>query len=821
MLKMIFRPATLLALVCLLASACRAQAVDSTLPTPDENNIIYVTATPLPATEAPPEPSATATPTLAPTPTVDALQLMRQGQRLSRDGYLEQAAERYRALLDLGDDIDPAMRADAAFGLGQAALSLSDFELAAAAFSLIIDEFPSDPRAPRAHFLRGDAWLGASKPEAAIVDFEQYLSLRPGLIDSYARERVADAQLALGKAETAIESYLAAIEAGRPKVALLVLREKLAQIYIDLGRHAEAVAQYDAILSVARNFPYRASIAFAAAQAALDGMDEATGRARMQAVAQDYAGSATAWQALQRLSEAQAEIDLFAQGKAAYAAGDYAAAIDAFQRYAATPQPGTIPAELYLLLGRAQRQTGDSDAATLAFQTLIDRYPEDPHLGAALLERGRTRFLAGDSPAAIEIYLAVAADYPHLDEAAGEALWRAGYLYGVNGETLRSREVFLRLAEAYPDHDLTVNGLFIAASAALQDEDWSSAEEIYARIAELSAGEDQALATLWLGRLALRRGDNTAAEEALAGAIAAAPDSFFAARAGDMLAGREPFESPASLQFSFDESRDRAAAADWLRKTFDLADDGELWRLSSALETDPRMIRGNELLAVGARDAASSEFEDLVTAVRDIRDVRSGFQLAIYLRDQGSYRESVIAAANVINAANVGSLAAPPYLARLRFPAHYIEIIQPAADARDIDPLLILALIRLESLFNTYATAAAGEKGLMQVIPSTAAYIAERLDWPDYQHSDLFQPQAGIAFGAYYLDEQLDRFDQNAVVALAAYNAGPGRAYDWNALSGGDPDLFLTTVTIDTTRKYIQYIYRNYNIYRALYGGGS
>ena len=77
-----------------------------------------------------------------------------------------------------------------------------------------------------------------------------------------------------------------------------------------------------------------------------------------------------------------------------------------------------------------------------------------------MLERGRTRFLAGDIPAAIEIYLALAEDYSQLAAAAGEALWRAGYLYGTRGQTTLSREVFTRLADRYPDHELTTNGLF-------------------------------------------------------------------------------------------------------------------------------------------------------------------------------------------------------------------------------------------------------------------------------------------------------------------------------------------------------------------------
>jgi soluble lytic murein transglycosylase len=145
-------------------------------------------------------------------------------------------------------------------------------------------------------------------------------------------------------------------------------------------------------------------------------------------------------------------------------------------------------------------------------------------------------------------------------------------------------------------------------------------------------------------------------------------------------------------------------------------------------------------------------------------------------------------------------------------------VVQEVGQRRNIDPLLIFSLIRHESLFNTNATAAAGEKGLTQVIPGTAEYIAGQITWEDYQHSDLFRPYAGVEFGGYYLQEQLELFDYNVPAALSAYNAGPGRALDWMELSGGDPDLLITTITIDSTRLYVQLIYRNHSIYRALYG---
>ncbi|MYE27627.1 MAG: tetratricopeptide repeat protein, partial [Chloroflexi bacterium] len=522
------RSHVMLLTLCLFASACNVRSFESPLPTPDEDNIIYVTATPLPAEIqiAPSEIPSIVPPTPSLTATIDPTQLLQQGKSLTHNGYLEDAAGIYRRLLNYGDAIAPQYRAEAGFRYGQVALRAGYFEQAHDAFSLFISEFPTDVKVAQAYFLRADARLGLSQWSEAIVDLQQYLALRPGLIDSYVHERIADARIALGQTDAALESYELAIKAKRSKVPLLILREKLAQIYINLERHSEAVAQYDAILAVARNIPYRADISFSAAKVALNDVNAETGLARMRAVVENYPGTAAAWGAQDQLSRHGAEFDGFRRGQAAFVAGDNQAAIEAFNQYTTTQDSTAVPAELFLQLGRAYRRIGNFDAASVAFQTLIDRYPQDPLFGEALLERGRTRFLSGDIPAAISIYLSVAEEYEELESAAGEALWRAGYLYGANGDTALSRQEFTRLADAYPDHELTTNGLFIAASAAVRAEEWAVAESLYGRIAALTQGDDRAAAYLWIGRIALAQEKSAAANEAFDQAIAAAPDSY-------------------------------------------------------------------------------------------------------------------------------------------------------------------------------------------------------------------------------------------------------------------------------------------------------
>ncbi|MEM6528261.1 MAG: transglycosylase SLT domain-containing protein, partial [Chloroflexota bacterium] len=438
----------------------------------------------------------------------------------------------------------------------------------------------------------------------------------------------------------------------------------------------------------------------------------------------------------------------------------------------------------------------------------------------ALLEQGRTLFLDGDWQGAAARYLNIAENFGYLNESAAEAQWRAAYLYGTNDEAEQSYQLFEQLAERFPESEQARSGLLLGASTAYSSGNYATAERLYARLSSVTTGEDQATAFFWLGQIALQQGNIDRANQAFQSAVNADPDSYFAARARDLVSGVGAFQPPAQYRFQFDEAAELVQAEDWLRQVTGTTQEGVLWPLSPELQADPRLQRGQELWQLAAYDEAEVEFFDVINEKRDNGDMLASYQLAVHLRSMGAYYTSIFAAANVIRQSGETTLSAPPFIARMRYPAYYLDVVQEVAERRNIDPLLIFSLIRHESLFNTNATAAAGEKGLTQVIPGTGAYIAEQIAWEDYQHSDLFRPYAGVEFGGYYLQEQLELFDYNVPAALSAYNAGPGRAIDWLALSGGDPDLFITTITIDSTRLYVQLIYRNHSIYRALYGTG-
>jgi soluble lytic murein transglycosylase len=783
--------------------------------TTDNVTYVVITGEP-PAAEATlPPPTDTAIPP-SPTPDIAPEVAMQIGDRYLLDGYYEDAVLTYRSILNRGNDAPGELRAEAAFKLGQAALREGLFESAVDSLTTLISQFPDDTRTAQAYFLRGDAYLGLSRWQDAISDFQQYLALRPGLIDSYAYERIGDAQLALEQFDAAVTSYNQATEASRTLVPQLVLREKVARLHILSRQVDQAVAQYDAILEVARNAPYRASIEFLAAEALLDAGRTEDAITRFRRIFESYPQQIQAYRAMNILLEQDVQLDSYEVGRVAYLAGDHEAAIEAFNTFTTQTALSEIPAELHLLLGRAYRAVGNSEAALVAFQTIVAQYANDPLFGDALLEQGRTRFLDDEIDEAIEFYLQIVDNYDYLADTAAEALWRAGYLHGTHDNLSESRAIFMRLAETYPESSQASSGLFIAASAALNAGDTVGAETLYARLAATTTGTDRASAYLQVGRLALERGDENMAQSAFREASTAAPDTYFSARAEDLMAGRAPFTPPAQFVFEFDDLAEVTEAENWLRATFEAEGDGPLWPLSPELEADLRIIRGRELWTVGAFDEAQTEFLDVLEDYRG--DGLASYRLAIFMRMIGAYYPSIVGGANVITAAGAATLEAPAFIARLRYPAYYRDLVLRATEARNIDPLVMFSLIRHESLFNTNATAAADEKGLTQVIPGTGEYIANQLNWPDYQHSDLFRPHAGIEFGAYYLGEQYQRFNGNVYAALAAYNAGPGRSQSWLQLSGGDPDVFMSTITISTVQTYIQRIYSSYNIYRELYG---
>ncbi|HET8563672.1 MAG TPA: lytic transglycosylase domain-containing protein, partial [Candidatus Binatia bacterium] len=159
-----------------------------------------------------------------------------------------------------------------------------------------------------------------------------------------------------------------------------------------------------------------------------------------------------------------------------------------------------------------------------------------------------------------------------------------------------------------------------------------------------------------------------------------------------------------------------------------------------------------------------------------------------------------------------------PDRARFRYPLAYWESIQQKAQERELDPYLILALVRQESLFDARARSPAFALGLMQLLPSTATRIAKQLGFPPPSNEGLFQPDLNLTLGSQYLKDLLQRYSNNWFKALAAYNGGESAVDRWEKeIITDDQDEFIERIPYPETRTYVKLVMRNHRIYRTLY----
>ncbi|HUR84983.1 MAG TPA: lytic transglycosylase domain-containing protein [Solirubrobacteraceae bacterium] len=159
----------------------------------------------------------------------------------------------------------------------------------------------------------------------------------------------------------------------------------------------------------------------------------------------------------------------------------------------------------------------------------------------------------------------------------------------------------------------------------------------------------------------------------------------------------------------------------------------------------------------------------------------------------------------------------PDAVRELTLPLRHEDIIRQQASAKRLDPSLVAAVIYAESRFRDQ-TSHAGARGLMQITPATARYIARLSGGTQFEQGDLATPQINIAYGTFYLRYLLDRYDRNEVLALAAYNGGEGNVDRWVAGSGtSERSLSTSEIPFTETREYVEQVLDARTRYRNKY----
>lgn len=218
----------------------------------------------------------------------------------------------------------------------------------------------------------------------------------------------------------------------------------------------------------------------------------------------------------------------------------------------------------------------------------------------------------------------------------------------------------------------------------------------------------------------------------------------------------------------------------------------------------PGLRRALAFYRLGLRYEGNLEW---IWSVRDLDDVQL-LAAAELARREGWYERSIATADRTKRLINLD----------LRYPTPYQEILRASAREFDLDDALVYGLVRQESRFNATARSSVGAAGLMQIMPATARWVAGKLGLKEWRHAIDSAPDANVNFGAYYLKQMLVRLEGSAVLASAAYNAGPGRAQGWRSDAPLEGAIYVDTIPFSETRDYVRKVMTNAMHYARLFG---
>jgi len=721
---------------------------------------------------------------------------------------------------------------DAAYEAGVCAYLEGEYATARDLLAQFIAQYPDDHRQAAAHFYMAAALDELGEYAVAIEEYRAYLARQEVLAD-LVYTRIGDDYVYLGQYEAAVETYQRALDEAVDPGQQYDLREQIGLIYSAWGRYEEATHWLQSVIERSQNVYRLARIWYLIGQTRrLAGQEEMAIDAFRQAVNGDPRPP-HAHMALVALVEADVEVNEYQRGLINYHAANYGAAVGAFYRYMESTPDYDSDAHYYVAL--AYFNSASFELAIQECERMRDKYPPtQPHWGDMWLIKAQALDRLKRIDEAVTVYLDFAA--AHADHPlAPEARWEAAWLLEGEGRFDQAADIYTALADQHTNDEKAPAARFRAGICRYRDDDpdaalaaWRELVEGYPSTAEAVQGR------YWLGKVLWTHGQVAEARSTLQALADAYPRDYYGLRAAHLLAseGRpvpwvdtpadfsvlaSPHASLASLHLTGDEEAEKTEGAGWLRTWAGAPDNQDPARVSTNLADDIRLRRGMEMIALGLREQARDEFESLR---KDLdQDPLLLYQLALLTRDLGVYATSLRATLNLIALAPQPSvLQMPRLIQRLAFPVYFDDLVMVECASYGIDPLVMFALIRQESVFDDGVASWAGAVGLAQLMPSTGEWVAEMMPWPGYSEAHLTRAYLNVKFGTWFLARILQGTDGDVMAALAGYNGGPAYGAHWLELAKGDPDLFVEVITRDEPQRYVREVYRHYDMYVRLYG---
>lgn len=303
-------------------------------------------------------------------------------------------------------------------------------------------------------------------------------------------------------------------------------------------------------------------------------------------------------------------------------------------------------------------------------------------------------------------------------------------------------------------------------------------------------------ATFWVGKWAQQLGNSKEAKKAFEYLLVRYPASYYAWRSAVALGwpvGDFTTVRPMSPHVEYPETHPvLTAGSDQLKELYKLGKHQEAWKLWQT-EFKNRM-----------QPSVSEQYTDGLVRL-GVGDNLDGLWMLTSL----SQREDPDERAKYL------ALKQTPEYWQALYPFPYLNTIVNWSKERQLNPVLVTALIRQESRFMPEIKSVVGATGLMQVMPETGAEVAQQIQLADYSLENI---EDNVNLGTYYLDFTHQQYNNNSLLAVASYNAGPNAVSEWLQRFGfDDPDGFAEKIPYPETYGYVKSVFGNYWNYLRIY----
>lgn len=479
---------------------------------------------------------------------------------------------------------------------------------------------------------------------------------------------------------------------------------------------------------------------------------------------------------------------LLEEGELLFRGWEYQEAEALYRKLLDLVPQGSLRPRFLTALANVYRGARKREEAIPVLAEIVQAYPDSPEAPNALYRLAQTYWNRDDNLKALDHFKQLKERYPR-SGSIDFAHFASARIYESLGSPREALRIYQDFSKRFPDSRLREEAQWRLAWIYYLQADFSQARVAFKRIAEDKGSDRYKTAALyWQARTAERIADSK--EEAKQIYL-------------QILNGQE-------------ESYYMGPAARGLEKMGGVVEEKKTPKAPLVPElTLPRspnlsfhLTRAQELAEISISHLAIAELDE----TKNLSSGETPLRIILmreYARNR-AYDRSVALANQIHDSSDE--------MSRHRYPLAYWEMIQKKAEERGLDPYLVLALIRQESLFDPKAVSSASAYGLMQLLPSTAVRAATQLGLPPPQAEKLFDPELNLTLGTHYLKELLQRYSNNLVKAIAAYNAGENAVARWEKqISVEDEEEFIERITYGETRLYVKLVLRNHRVYKRIY----